>query len=96
MVLIYASLQAFRLGICSFVLISLSDNMDRLGSIKANGREPKTGFGRVFNSKLGCFDDVRVLVYADACPHLLLKTRSRFSPVSLSLSMDRHNVQGDY
>jgi hypothetical protein len=70
LVLIYASLQAFRLGICSFVLISLSDNMDRLESMKANGREPKTGFGRVFNFKLGCFDDVCVLVYADACPHL--------------------------
>jgi hypothetical protein len=24
------------------------------GSVKANGREPKTGLGRVFNSKLGC------------------------------------------
>ena len=24
------------------------------GSAKANGREPKTGLGRVFNSKLGC------------------------------------------
>jgi hypothetical protein len=23
-------------------------------SAKANGREPKTGFGRVFNSNLGC------------------------------------------
>jgi hypothetical protein len=70
--------------------------MDRLGRMKAIGREPKTGFGRVFNFKLGCLDDVRVLVYSDACPHLLLKTGSRFSPVSLSLSMDRHTVQGDY
>jgi len=24
------------------------------GSTKASGREPKTGLGRVFNSKLGC------------------------------------------
>ncbi len=24
------------------------------GSAKANGREPKTGLGRVFNYKLGC------------------------------------------
>ncbi len=33
-----------------------------LGSAKANGKEPKTGMGRVFNFKLGCFDDVRVLI----------------------------------
>ncbi len=26
-------------------------------SAKANGREPKTGLGRVFNFKSGCFDD---------------------------------------
>jgi hypothetical protein len=26
---------------------------DRSGSAKANGREPKTGLGRNFNSKLG-------------------------------------------
>jgi hypothetical protein len=28
------------------------------GSAKANGREPETCLGRVFNNKLGCFDDV--------------------------------------
>jgi hypothetical protein len=60
------------------------------GSAKANGREPKTSLGRVFNFKLGCFDDVWVLIYADACPHLWLKTRPRFSPVSFSLSMHSH------
>ncbi len=27
---------------------------NRAGSAKANGREPKTGLGRVFNIKLGC------------------------------------------
>jgi hypothetical protein len=26
-------------------------------SAKANGREPKTCLGRVFNYKLGCFED---------------------------------------
>ncbi len=46
--------------------------------------------GRIFNFKLGCFDDVCVLIYADAHPHLYLKTWPRFSPVSLSLSMERH------
>jgi hypothetical protein len=40
-----------------------------MGCTKANGREPKTGLGRVFNFKLGCFDDVRVFIYADADPH---------------------------
>jgi hypothetical protein len=29
---------------------------DRAGSAKANGREPKTGLGRVYNYKLGCYD----------------------------------------
>ena len=33
------------------------------GSAKANGREPKTGLGRVFNYKLGCYDDLHVLMY---------------------------------
>jgi hypothetical protein len=65
--------------------------VDEAGSAKANGREPKTGLGRVFNFKLGCLDDVRVVIYADARQHLQLKTRPRFSPVSLSLSMDEGN-----
>ncbi len=37
---------------------------------KANGREPKTSLGRVFNYKLGCYDDVQVLMYAEAHPYL--------------------------
>ncbi len=40
------------------------------GSTKANGRDSKIGLGRVFNVKLGCFDDVPVFIYADARPHL--------------------------
>jgi len=40
------------------------------GSAKANGREPKTGLGRVFNFKSGCFDDVHVLIYADTLPNI--------------------------
>jgi hypothetical protein len=40
------------------------------GSAKAKGREPKTCLGRVFNYKLGCFNDVNVLIYVDAGPHL--------------------------
>jgi hypothetical protein len=40
------------------------------GCAKANGTEPKTCLGRVFKYKLSCFDDVHVLIYADAHPHL--------------------------
>ncbi len=40
------------------------------GSAKANGREPKTSLGWVFNYKLGCYDDVHVLTCADAHPDL--------------------------
>ncbi len=40
------------------------------GSAKANGREPKTGLGRVFNYMLGCYDDVHVIMYTDAHPYL--------------------------
>ncbi len=51
-----------------------------MGSVKANGREPKTCLGRVFNYKLGCFDDVYLFNYVDIRPHLSLKTQPRFSP----------------
>jgi hypothetical protein len=40
------------------------------GSIRASAREPKTCLGQVFIDKLGCFDDVHVLIYVDARPHL--------------------------
>ncbi len=52
------------------------------GSAKANGREHKASLGRVFNYKLGCYDDVHVIMYTDAHPYLQLKTQSRFHPVS--------------
>jgi hypothetical protein len=51
------------------------------GSLKANGREPKTDLGQVFNYKLGCYDDEHVIMYTDAHPYLQLKTRPRFHPV---------------
>jgi hypothetical protein len=41
-----------------------------VGSAKSSGREPKTGFGRVFNYKLGCFDKGHVLMYTEARSHL--------------------------
>jgi hypothetical protein len=40
------------------------------GSTKADRREPKTCLGQVFSYKLGCFDDVHLLIYVDAHPHL--------------------------
>jgi hypothetical protein len=43
--------------------------------------------GLAFNYKLGRFNDVNVFAYVDTRPHLQLKTRPRFSRVSLSLSM---------
>jgi len=42
----------------------------KAGRAKASGREPKTGLGRVFNYKLGCYDDVHVIMYTDAHPYL--------------------------
>ncbi len=47
----------------------LSQNIG-VGSEKANRREPKTCLSRVFNYKLGCFDDVQALIYVDARPRL--------------------------
>ncbi len=38
------------------------------GSAKANRREPKTCLGQVFNYKLGCFDDVHILIYVLIMP----------------------------
>jgi hypothetical protein len=52
------------------------------GSVKANGREPKTCLGRVCNYKLGRFNYLNVFVYMNARPHLQLKTQPRFSPDS--------------
>jgi hypothetical protein len=37
---------------------------------KANGREPITCLGQIFNYKLGCFDDGHVRIYMDARLHL--------------------------
>jgi hypothetical protein len=50
-----------------------------LGSMEANGREPKTGLGRVFNFKIGQFASVHNTHAAD----LELKTRTRSCPVNL-------------
>jgi hypothetical protein len=59
------------------------------GSAKANGREPKSCLGRVFNFKLDCFVVYNCMAYIQVLPSLQWKTRPRFRPVSLSLSMTR-------
>jgi hypothetical protein len=60
------------------------------GSTKAHGREPKSGLGQVFNIKLGYFAMYALAQHIQARPSLELKTRPRFCPVSLSLSMASH------
>jgi hypothetical protein len=56
------------------------------GSVKANGRESKSCLVQVFNFKLGCF-----VMCTTAQPiqwlSLELKTRPRFHPLGLGLSM---------
>jgi hypothetical protein len=56
------------------------------GSMKANGREPKSCLGQVFNLKLGCFVMCTIAWSIQVQPSLQWKTRHRFCPVSLSLS----------
>ncbi len=43
--------------------------MNGAGSAKDNGREPKIGLGQGFDYKLGCYDDVHVIMYTDANPY---------------------------
>jgi hypothetical protein len=52
------------------LIIVSADLIMTIWSAKANGRVPKTCLGQVFNYKLGCFDDMHVLIYVDARPHL--------------------------
>ncbi len=52
------------------------------GSVKANGSEPKSCLGRVFNFKLDCFVMYAIERHIQAHPSLELKTRPRFCPVN--------------
>ncbi len=58
-----------------------------VGSAKANGREPKSCLGRVFNFKLDCLASQQNKCMADMQSLLELKTRPRFCPVNWILSM---------
>ncbi len=57
------------------------------GARKLKGENLKVVLDQVFKYKLGCFDDVHVLIYGDARALLQLKSRPRYSPFSYSLSM---------
>ncbi len=59
------------------------------GSAITNRWETKSCLGKVFNSKLVNFTDDSKTVAACKWPLLKLKTRPRFCPVSLSLSLSR-------
>ncbi len=50
------------INICEVFKTALNFDYATLGSAKAHGREPKTCLSRVFNYKLGCFDDVYVFI----------------------------------
>jgi hypothetical protein len=43
-----------------FFVTNVKTKQARVGSEKAKEREPNTFLGRVFNYRLGCFDDVHV------------------------------------
>ncbi len=58
-----------------------------LGSVKANGREPKSSLGWVFNFKLGHFVMHTMARHIQARLSIELKTQPRFCSVSLSLTM---------
>ena len=57
------------------------------GSVKANGKEPKSFLGQVFNFKLGCFVMYTIVWPIQARQSLEFKTQPMFCPVSSSLSM---------
>ncbi len=56
--------------------------------MKANGRESESCLGPVFNFKLGRLVMHAIALHIQARPSLELKTRPRFRPVSISLSMN--------
>jgi hypothetical protein len=57
------------------------------GSVKANRRRLKSGLGRIFHFKLGCFVMCSISWPIQSRPSLELKTRPRVRPHSLSLSL---------
>jgi len=58
-----------------------------LGAFRANRREPKSCLSLVFHSKLVSFCIAKEVHAENERPCLKLKTRHRFQPDTLSLSM---------
>jgi hypothetical protein len=50
---------------------------DKPGSAKAYGREPETCLGRVFNYKLGCFEDVLETRVCGRTPTLIVESSAK-------------------
>jgi hypothetical protein len=51
---VHACIAIIGLNYGKLLVINSFKQSNAPGSAKANGREPKTGLGRVFNFKLGC------------------------------------------
>ncbi len=85
---IWAYLFIARFVHTTRVLLGLAASIE-VGCAKANGREPTSYLGRVFNFKLGLFVMHAIAWYIEAHPSLELKTQPRFRPVSLNLPNSR-------
>jgi hypothetical protein len=66
------------------------ERLGKTGSVKVNGKQAKSCFGRVFLFKLGCFCHEGNCVALTKCPHQELKSWRSFGLVSLSLSEVSH------
>jgi hypothetical protein len=60
----------FALNRTLVVFVSARHFCPTQGAQKLTGENLKLVLGRVFSYKLGCFDDMHVLIYAVTCPHL--------------------------
>jgi hypothetical protein len=69
-------------------------SLQKLRGAKANGREPKSCMGGVFHFKLGCLDMCTIAWPVQVQTSLEWKTRPKFCPVSLSLSMQKPLLSG--
>ncbi len=58
------------------------------GSAKTNGREPKTCLGRVFNYKLGCFEDVHETHVCGHTPTSIVENSAQVSSFYLKFVHD--------
>jgi hypothetical protein len=73
---------------------SIGISLQKSGSTQANMREPKSFLGRVFKLKLGCLDMCTIAWPVQVQTGLEWKTRPKFCPVCLSLSMQKPLLSG--